>query len=122
MTLPSHSVISETTLSFYVGRRQQVGYGFGSVFRSLYRAVVPLFQTEILPRASNFASDLAKDVLAGHNLQSALRTQTAKHGERALSDIVRSFSRHTTNSSTQTGSGLCRRMSFRPITPLLLTH
>lgn len=118
MSLPSHSVISETTPTFYVGRRQQVGYGFGSVFRSLYRAVVPLFQSEILPRASNFASDIAKDVLAGHNLQSALRAQTAKHGELALTDIVKSFRRNprTSSVSTQTGSGLRRTMPFRPIT------
>lgn len=115
MSTPSHSVISENTPTFYVGRRRQVGYGFGSIFRSLYRAAIPLFKSEILPRASNLASDIARDVLSGHDLPSALRTQGLKHGEQALTDIFQSIGRQSrrANASTQTGSGLRRIMNAR---------
>ena len=109
---PSHGIIGETTPAFYVGRRRQVGYGFGSLFRSLYRAAIPLFKSEFLPRASSFATDIARDVLAGHDLQSALKAQGIKHGEQALTDVVESITRRPRKStvSTQTGSGIPRTM------------
>lgn len=75
-------------LNYYQGTALQRGYGFGGVFRSLFRAAAPLFKSGAKALGKQlFQSGLnvVNDVSQGHDLRTAAKRRLKEAG-RTLAD------------------------------------
>lgn len=96
-------------LPSFHGARIQRGYGLGSLFGSLARAVVPLFKRgakTIGKAAVRTGYNIAKDVLSGQNIKTAARNRTQETGTQLINKAVKSVQSRFT---PQTGAGLKRK-------------
>ena len=53
------------------GSKIQRGYGLGSIFRSFFRWVVPLFKTHAMPLIKEGAKAVGSEVLTIHEINSS---------------------------------------------------
>ena len=95
-------------LPVFHGSRYQKGYGLGSIFKSFFKWVAPIFKTHAVPllksgaktigtEAVRTAANVATDTLAGRNLESSLK-------ERAQ-EAVENLSSKAKLAMQQTGNG-----------------
>jgi hypothetical protein len=67
-----------------------------SFFTNLFKSLVPLFRTKVLPyvgrRALEAGADIVHSLTEGDNLKSALKTGAKRTLERGRQDLVRSLS------------------------------
>lgn len=71
-------------LSFYQGTPLQRGYGFGSFFRSLFRAAVPLFKSGARTVGKQLLSsgvNVLNDISQGENFKVAARRHIKEAGK-----------------------------------------
>lgn len=99
-------------LPAFVGSRYQRGHGLGSMFKSLFRWISPIFKTHALPVLSQGAktvgeeaiktvAGIANDALSGKTLESSVQ-QRAKEAVDVLSEKAQKFLK-------QDGSGFRKR-------------
>ena len=90
----------------YRGIPQQIGYGLGSIFASIFRRAVPIVKrgmTYLGRKAVEGAVSTARDVLTGENLRSAARRNFHKSGN----DILDTGYKYA--KSRMTGRGMKRK-------------
>ena len=76
----------------FSGTPYQRGAGLGSLFRSLFRAILPIAKTAgkaIGKRALSAGAEIATDLVAGKNFKQSLE----QHGKEATSDLLAKASR-----------------------------
>lgn len=104
------------SLAAFHGARIQRGYGLGSLFGSLARAVLPIFKQgakTVGKAAVRTGFDIAKDVLAGQNLKTAAKNRARETGTRMVNKAVKSIQSRV---NPQTGGGLKRKRKQSSIT------
>lgn len=75
---------SGSGLNYYQGTTLQKGYGLGGVFRSLFRAAVPLFKSGAKTVGKQLFSsglDLLNDVSRGENVKVAAKRRLKEAGQ-----------------------------------------
>lgn len=71
-------------LNFYQGVPYQRGYGFGGIFRSLFRAAVPLFKSgakAVGKQLFHSGVDLLNDVTQGQDVKTATKKRLKEAGK-----------------------------------------
>lgn len=71
-------------LNYYQGVPHQNGYGFGGLFRSLFRAAVPLFKSgakAVGKQLFHTGVDVLKDVTRGENVKVAAKRRLKEAGQ-----------------------------------------
>jgi hypothetical protein len=82
------------------GTPMQRGYGLGSMFKSMYRYILPLFKTHAVPalkqgaqfvgtEAIKAASNIAKDAIKGEDISSSFKNHS-NNAINAISDEAKS--------------------------------
>ncbi len=100
-------------LPVFYGAKFQRGHGLGSMFKSFYRWISPIFKTHALPvlkqgaktlseEAVRTASNIATDALSGKNIENAA-SERAKEAVNSLKDKAQNFIKN------QAGSGVYKR-------------
>jgi hypothetical protein len=82
---------------------RQRGSGFGSIFKSVGRFLLPLVRKHVLPYAAKTAKNVMDDVLEGRNVGQSLK----EHGLAGIKDVGRSVF----GSQSGSGSRLKRKTS-----------
>lgn len=99
-------------LPVFYGARYQRGHGLGSIFKSFYRWIAPIFKTHALPvikhgasalgeEAVRTAANIATDALGGKKIETAA-IERAKEAVDSLSGKAQNYMKH------QSGSGYKR--------------
>ena len=97
------------SLPAFHGVRVQRGYGLGSLFGSLARAVIPLFKQgakTIGKAAVKTGFNIAKDVMSGQNIKAAAKKRSQETGAHLVNKAIRSVQSRV---MPQTGSGIKRK-------------
>ena len=71
----------------FIGARYQRGAGLGSIFRSLFRAILPVAKSagkSVGRRALKAGAEIASDLVSGRNFKESLQ----EHGRHAASDLL----------------------------------
>lgn len=92
-------------LDFYQGSPYQRGYGLGGIFRSLFRAAVPLFQSgakAVGKQLFHSGVDLLNDISQGQDIKAASKRRIKEAGQH-LTDKAAS------KIKTMIGSGLNKK-------------
>ena len=85
------------------GTPYQRGAGLGSLFRSLFRAILPVAKTAgraIGKRALQAGADIASDMVAGKNLKQSMKTR----GRSATADLLKQASNKMRGGRRRKGS------------------
>ena len=116
---PQHRYQYGGSLPTFQGVRIQRGYGLGSLFGSLARAVMPLFRTgakSVSKAAVRTGMNIANDVMSGRDFKSAAKARVGETGKQLMNNAVSSIQ---SRFKPQTGKGL-KRTAMQ--TPGLSTH
>lgn len=77
--------------------RRQHGHGIGSFFGSIFRRLIPLAKTYVLPHAVKAARNVASDMLEGKNFKSSIKENATGALKGVASQVF-----------NQSGSGMAR--------------
>ena len=92
------------SLPGFHGASVQRGYGLGSMFRSLFRSVVPIFKSRgkaLGKTALDTGIGVAKDVLAGKDLREAVLSRAKDGGNQLKGQAVAAVKDAITHQSGQ---------------------
>lgn len=99
-------------INYYQGHTFQKGYGFGGLFRSLFRVAIPLFKSgakAVGKQLFNSGVDMLNDISKGQDIKVAAR-QRLKEAGKQLTDKA------SVKLKTMIGSG-CNKKRKRSRTP-----
>lgn len=105
-------------LNFYKGSTYQRGYGFGGLFRSLFRAAVPLFKSgakAVGKQLLNSGMSLLGDVSQGENLKTAAKRRMKEAGN-ILTDKASSKVKNMIGSGRKKKANKKRKRSTKRVT------